>query len=60
MVLTQATVTVYDNPDFHEYYDAVSDPWMMDNLYNSTDAAKLKALSAQLRVFATCAGDACP
>jgi hypothetical protein len=46
--------------DFHELYNSTADPWQMQNLYNSTSATTLTALHDALRVFASCAGDACP
>jgi hypothetical protein len=41
-------------------YDAAKDPWMMDNLYNSTKPDMIAAMHKALHVFASCAGDACP
>jgi len=52
--------TVFDKPDFYEYYDNAKDKWQMDNLYNSTDGATLKALAAKLHAFYDCSGDNCP
>ena len=52
--------TVFDKPDFYEYYDNAKDKWQMDNLYKSTDAATLKALAAKLHAFYDCSGDNCP
>ena len=46
--------------DFVEAYDAAADPWMMRNLANSTPAASLAAMSAELHRWFACAGDACP
>ena len=52
--------TVFDNVDFHEYYDVAKDPWEMDNLYNHTDKATLDRLHNKLRSWYHCAGESCP
>eukprot|EP00035_Acanthoeca_spectabilis_P040236 m.68323 g.68323 ORF g.68323 m.68323 type:complete len:201 (-) comp9914_c0_seq1:62-664(-) len=50
----------FESPDFYELYDASTDPWMMNNIYNNTDVAKIKAMHDTLHAFASCSGDTCP
>ena len=50
----------FSKVDFHEYYDVTTDPWQMNNLYNSTSPATLGKLHSKLRTYFQCAGDTCP
>jgi arylsulfatase A-like enzyme len=58
----------YDQPElnggtFREYYDLVSDPWMLTNLYRDGNAANdppVAPLAAALAAARQCSGTTCP
>jgi len=48
-----------DDEQFVEYYDLAADPYNLKNLAQSTPAAKLASLSAQLKALKVCVGVNC-
>ena len=46
--------------DFHELFQAEYDPWMIKNLYNSTDSSVLESLRTDLTSWYDCMGSSCP
>ena len=46
--------------NFHELYNASTDPWMMDNLVRATPEATLRALHEKLHAWFACSGAECP
>ena len=55
-----AETVEFDKPDFHELFDARSDPWMMRNIFKTTPNATLTALDTELHAWFKCAADSCP
>ena len=57
----QSNATIeFKTVDFHELFQAEYDPWMIKNLYNSTDSNVLESLRTDLTSWYDCMGSSCP
>lgn len=50
----------FDRVDFHELFEAQVDPWMIQNLYNSTSDTLLSSLHNAVDTWYKCKGKSCP